>query len=195
MSSSSPGIAHYAGMPVSVPTHRVLRMESDMHSIYLAQRKKVGDSTSHIARVMMPTDANIAGNVFGGTILKMIDEVSGLVAVRHCNSNVVTASIEHMDFLWPVHIGDLLSMEGRITYVGRSSMEVMVRVTSENLVTGESHYAGDSVVTLVALDRDGHTKEVPRLDLVTDEEKRLFAEGQKRRTLREQRGAERAAGR
>ncbi len=154
--------------------------------------KKVSDSASHIARVMMPTDANIAGNVFGGTILKMIDEVSGLVAVRHCNSNVVTASIEHMDFLWPVHIGDLLSMDARLSYVGRSSMEVIVRVTSENLVKGDSHYAGDSLVTLVALDRDGHPTEVPRLVFQSDEEKKLAAEGEVRRKLREQRAVERA---
>ena len=155
----------------------------------VAGSKRGSDSASHIARVMMPTDANIAGNVFGGTILKMIDEVSGLVAVRHCNSNVVTASIEHMDFLWPVHIGDLLSMDGRIMYVGRTSMEVIVRVTSENLLTGESHYAGDSIVTLVALDRDGHPTEVPRLILETDEDRRLAAEGEKRRRQREKRSA------
>ena len=154
--------------------------------------KKVADSASHIARVMMPTDANLAGNVFGGTILKMIDEVSGLVAVRHCNSNVVTASIEHMDFLWPVHIGDLLSMDAKLSYVGRSSMEVIVRVTSENLVKGDSHYAGDSLVTLVALDRDGHPTEVPRLVFQSDEEKKLAAEGEARRKLREQRASERA---
>ncbi|MEM3852311.1 MAG: acyl-CoA thioesterase [Methanomassiliicoccales archaeon] len=149
------------------------------------------DSASHIARMMMPTDANIAGNVYGGTILKMIDEVSGLVAIRHCNMNVVTASIEHMDFLWPVHIGDLLSMDARLTYVGRSSMEVKVEVTSEDLRTGERHYAGDSIVTLVALDRDGHPAEVPRLILETDEDKKLFQEGEERRKMRQARSARR----
>ncbi len=156
--------------------------------------KKVSDSASHIARVMMPTDANIAGNVFGGTILKMIDEVSGLVAVRHCNSNVVTASIEHMDFLWPVHIGDLLSMDAKMTYVGRSSMEVIVRVNSEDLFTGETHYAGDSTVTLVALDRDGHPTEVPRLILETEEDRKLAADAEARKKMREQRSADRNKG-
>ncbi len=160
--------------------------------MYSTKTKRVSESASHIARVMMPTDANIAGNVFGGTILKMIDEVSGLVAVRHCNSNVVTASIEHMDFLWPVHIGDLLSMDAKLTYVGRSSMEVMVSVTSEDLVSGDKHYAGDSVVTLVALDRDGHPTEVPRILLETDEERKLSAEGEQRRKLREQRNLNRS---
>lgn len=162
--------------------------------ITLDRAKRVAESKSHIARVMMPTDSNLAGNVFGGTILKMIDEVSGLVAVRHCNSNVVTASIEHMDFLWPVHIGDLLSMDAKLTFVGRSSMEIMVRITSEDLLTGESHYAGDSIVTLVALDRDGHTMEVPRLILETDEEKRLAEEAAERKKLREKRNAERTPG-
>jgi acyl-CoA hydrolase len=160
--------------------------------MYSTKTKRVSESASHIARVMMPTDANIAGNVFGGTILKMIDEVSGLVAVRHCNSNVVTASIEHMDFLWPVHIGDLLSMDAKLTYVGRSSMEVMVSVTSEDVVSGDKHWAGDSVVTLVALDRDGHPTEVPRILLETDEERKLSAEGEQRRRLREQRNLNRS---
>ncbi len=149
--------------------------------------KKISDSESHISRVMMPTDANIAGNVFGGTILKMIDEVSGLAAIRHCNSNVVTASIEHMDFLYPVHIGDLLTMDAKLTYVGTSSMEVLVRVTAENLITGDTHSAGDSLVTLVALDRDGHPRQVPRLVLLTDQEKRMFAEGEERRKRRVER--------
>ncbi|MBX8630990.1 MAG: acyl-CoA thioesterase [Thermoplasmata archaeon] len=153
--------------------------------------KKVSDSASHISRVMMPTDANIAGNVFGGTILKMVDEVSGLVALRHCNSNVVTASIEHMDFLYPVHVGDLLSLDAKLTYVGNSSMEVFVSVTAENLMTGERQHAGDSIVTLVSLDRDGHPKPAPRLILTTDEERRLYAEGEKRRNLRIERAKER----
>ncbi len=156
--------------------------------------KKISDSASSISRVMMPTDANIAGNVFGGTILKMIDEVSGLVALRHCNSNVVTASIEHMDFLYPVHIGDLLTLDAKLTYVGNSSMEVMVNVTAENLLTGDSHHAGDSLVTLVALDRDGHPRPVPRLVLVSDQERKTFAEGEERRKRRTERAIKRESG-
>ncbi len=158
-----------------------------------AGSKKISDSESHISRVMMPTDANIAGNVFGGTILKMIDEVSGLVALRHCNSNVVTASIEHMDFLYPVHIGDLLTLDAKLTYVGNSSMEVTVNVTAENLITGESHSAGDSLVTMVALDRDGHPRPVPKLVLVNDQERKAFAEGDERRKKRQERALKRKA--
>lgn len=158
-----------------------------------AGSKKISDSESHISRVMMPTDANIAGNVFGGTILKMIDEVSGLVALRHCNSNVVTASIEHMDFLYPVHIGDLLTLDAKLTYVGNSSMEVAVNVTAENLITGESHSAGDSLVTMVALDRDGHPRPVPKLVLVNDQERKAFAEGDERRKKRQERALKRKA--
>ncbi len=156
--------------------------------------KKVSDSESHISRVMMPTDANIAGNVFGGTILKMVDEASGLVALRHCNSNVVTASIEHMDFLYPVHIGDLLTLNAKLTYVGRSSMEVTINVIAENLITGDRHNAGDSIVTLVALDRDGHPRSVPRLILSTDDERKLFAEGDDRRKRRLERAVKRNDG-
>jgi len=157
----------------------------------MEKEKKVSESVSKIARVMMPTDANLAGNVFGGTILKMVDEVSGLVALRHCNMNVVTASIEHTDFLWPVHIGDLLTLDAKMTYVGNSSMEVLVNVNAEDLMTGEVHHAGDSIVTLVALDRDGHPSRVPRLTLETEEERILFAEGDARRKQRELRAKKR----
>jgi acyl-CoA hydrolase len=141
------------------------------------EEKTPRESESSISRVMLPPDANVAGNVFGGTILKMIDEIAGIVATKHCRRNCVTANIEHIDFIYPVHIGDLLEMKGRINFVGRSSMEVGVEVFAENLETGDINFAGRATVTMVALDDSGKSVEVPHLKLETDEDKSLYEAG------------------
>lgn len=144
-------------------------------------------SESNISRVMLPPDANVAGNVFGGTISKMIDEIAGIVATKHCRRNCVTANIDHIDFIYPVHIGDLLEMRGRLNFVGKSSMEVGVEVFAENLETGDINFAGRASVTMVALDNSGKPVEVPRLKLETDEDKKLFQLGLDRYEERAQR--------
>lgn len=145
------------------------------------------ESESTISRVMMPPDANIAGNVFGGTILKMIDEISGIVATKHCRRNVVTASMEHMDFLYPVHIGNLVILKARINYVGRSSMEVGVEVHAENFFNGDINFTGKALVTLVAVDEDERPVQVPELILETDVDKTLFQQGEARYNERKRR--------
>ncbi len=142
--------------------------------------KTAKESESNISRVMLPPDANIAGNVFGGTILKMIDEIAGIVATKHCRRNCVTANIDHIDFIYPVHIGDLLEMKGRMNFVGRSSMEVGVEVFAENLETGDVNFAGRAIVTMVALDDSGRSVEVPQLKIETADDKRLYDAGIKR---------------
>ncbi|MCL5680595.1 MAG: acyl-CoA thioesterase [Candidatus Thermoplasmatota archaeon] len=144
------------------------------------EERKVSESESVISRVMMPPDANLAGNVFGGSILKMIDEISGIVATRHCRRNVVTASIEHMDFLYPVHIGNLVTLKARMNFVGRTSMEVGVKVYAENLENGDLNFTGNAIITLVSLDESGRPVEVPRLIVETEEDKALFQEGHER---------------
>lgn len=154
------------------------------------EEKKPRQSESTISRVMMPPDANIAGNVFGGTILKMIDEISGIVATKHSRRNVVTASIEHMDFLYPVHIGNLVLLKARLNFVGKSSMEVGVEVYSEDFFTGDINFTGRALVTLVAVDQDERPVGVPTLTLETDEDKNLFQEGEKRYNERKKRLAE-----
>ncbi len=144
------------------------------------EEKTAKESEAIISRVMLPPDANVAGNVFGGTILKMIDEIAGIVAIKHCRKNSVTANIEHIDFIYPVHIGDLLELRGRLNFVGKSSMEVGVEVFAENLETGDINFAGRATVTMVALDGNGKPIEVPKLKLVTDEDKQLYNAGLKR---------------
>lgn len=138
------------------------------------------ESESAISRVMLPPDANVAGNVFGGTILKMIDEIAGIVATKHCRRNVVTANIDHVDFIYPVHIGDLLEMRGRLIFVGRSSMEVEVQTYAENLETGDINLAARATVTMVALDDSGKPVPVPPLKVETEEDRKLFEAAKKR---------------
>ena len=151
------------------------------------EEKTPRESESSISRVMLPPDANVAGNVFGGTILKMVDEIAGIVATKHCRRNCVTANIEHIDFIYPVHIGDLLEMKGRMNFVGRSSMEVGVEVFAENLETGDVNFAGRATVTMVALDDSGKPVEVPHLKLESAEDTSLFNAGQERYNERSKR--------
>ena len=132
----------------------------------------------------MPMDANVVGNVFGGTILRLIDEVASIVAFKHARSNVVTASIDRVDFLAPVFIGDLLRLIASINYVHRTSMEIGVRVEAENPLTGQVRHTGTCYLTCVALDRNARPFAVPPLVPETDEEKRRWNEAQTRRETR-----------
>src|SRR5512145_2404928 len=117
--------------------------------------KRVRDSSVIMAQMMIPQDANPAGNVHGGVVVKIIDEAAGVVAARHSRSNVVTASIDRMDFHNPIFDGDLLFFKASLNYVGRTSMEIGVRVEAENLMTGEVRHAASAYLTYVAIDRQG----------------------------------------
>ncbi len=135
--------------------------------------------------MMLPSDANPKGNVFGGVIMKHVDLTAGIVAKRHArNTNCVTASIDRMTFLKPVYIGHALILSARINYVKRSSMEVEVMIESENLDDGTRMRTGTAFVTMVALDKNGKPIEVPQLDLKTPEEKKRFREGEARMKAR-----------
>ena len=146
--------------------------------------KSPSESLTTVVRVMMPMDANVAGNVFGGAILRLIDEVASIVAKRHSRNNVVTASIDRMDFFSPVYVGDLLRLIASINYVHRTSMEIGVRVEAENPVTGKIRHTGTCFLTHVALDKNGKPVLVPPLRLETDEEKRRWSEAENRRKIR-----------
>jgi acyl-CoA hydrolase len=148
------------------------------------QGKRVRDSSVVTAQMMIPQDANPAGNVHGGVVVKSIDEAAGVVAARHSRSNVVTASIDRMDFHHPIFVGDLLFFKASLNYVGRTSMEIGVRVEAENLMTGEVRHAASAYLTYVAIDRQGRPTEVPPLSLETDEERRRNREARERRETR-----------
>jgi len=150
----------------------------------LREGKSPRETRIEIAQIMIPADANSVGNVHGGTIMKMVDSVAGVVASRHARSVVVTASIDRLDFIAPGYVGDLIVLKANMNYVGRSSMEVGVRVEAENLLTGERRYVASAYLTMVAIDRARKAKQVPPLLLETDEDQRRFAEGKERREER-----------
>ena len=133
---------------------------------------------------MMPMDANTSGNVFGGAILRLIDEVGSVVALKHARGNVVTASVDRMDFYHPVYIGDMLRLSASINYVHKTSMEVGVRVEAENPFTGDVRHTGTCFLTYVALDKDRKPCVIPSLSLETDDEKRRWSEAEARRKER-----------
>lgn len=146
--------------------------------------KRISGSAVIMAQVMIPQDANPAGNVHGGVIMKLIDTTAAVVAGRHSRSNVVTASIDRLDFHHPVFVGDLLHLKGSLNHAGRTSMEVGVRVESENLVTGEIRHTASAYLTFVALNEKGSPRAVPPLILETDEEHRRNREAVRRREMR-----------
>jgi len=146
--------------------------------------KSSRESSTTMVRIMMPMDANNSGNVFGGAILRLIDEVGSVVALKHARTNVVTASVDRMDFYSPVYIGDMLRLNASINFVHRTSMEVGVRVEAENPFTGEVRHTGTCFLTYVGLDRNRKPIPLPALKLETDEDKRRWAEAQERRKTR-----------
>lgn len=139
--------------------------------------KSATESKVEVISRMFPSDANPAGNVFGGEILKHIDIVAGIVAQRHCGTNAVTASIDRVDFLKPVFVGDLLILNARLNCIKNSSMEIEVKVESENLRNSTRTLTGTAFVTSVALDDNGKPIAVPKLLLQTEGDRKKFAEG------------------
>lgn len=146
--------------------------------------KRVGETSVVMAQVMNPQDANPAGNVHGGVIMKLIDTAAGSVAVRHGRCNAVTASIDRLDFHYPVFVGDFVTVRASMNYVGQSSMEIGIRVESENLMTGERRHTVSAYMTFVALDREGNSVALPPLILESDEEMRRNREAIARREAR-----------
>ena len=148
------------------------------------KEKRVQESSVIMAQQMNPQDANPAGNVHGGVIMKLIDTAAGAVAIRHARSNAVTASIDRLDFFHPVFVGDFVTLRASLNFVGRTSMEVGVRVESENLLTGERRHTSTAYLTYVALDGRGQPLPLPPMILETEEEKRRNREAKVRRETR-----------
>lgn len=139
------------------------------------------ESKVTMATLMLPQHANPAGNVHGGEIMKLMDNAAGAVALRHARSNVVTARVDEMKFLLPILIGQIVTCYGKLTFVGRSSMEVEVTVTVEDLSKDEQpRKALTAFFTLVSIDENGKPKAVACLEVLNDEERRIFEEGQMR---------------
>jgi acyl-CoA hydrolase len=154
--------------------------------------RPVRESQAESANLMMPQDANVLGHVFGGAILSMMDKTAAVAAIRHARSTCVTVSVDRVDFREPIHVGDLVVMKASVNYVGRTSMEVGVRVEAEDLITGSRRHTNSCYVTFVAVDRNGRPIEVPLVVPETEAEKRRYeaAIERRRRRLEERRAEE-----
>ena len=149
------------------------------------------ESQHETSELMMPHDANVLGHVFGGVILSMMDKAAAVAAFRHARNACVTVSIDRVDFREPIHVGDLVVMKASVNYVGRTSMEVGVRVEAEELTTGRRRHTNSCYLTFVAIDRNGRPIEVPALRPETPDELRRHAAAKERRRRRlEERNAE-----
>jgi len=129
-------------------------------------------------------DANTAGFVHGGVVMKMCDEAAGLAAVKHSRCRVVTAGMDRMTFLVPIHVGELVTFSASVNAAWRTSMEVGVRVTAELPREGTVRHTNTAYLTMVAVDEDGRPAEVPPLIVETPEEQRREREAQLRRRNR-----------
>jgi acyl-CoA hydrolase len=148
------------------------------------ERRTVSESRSVLVQWMGPSDANAYGFVHGGTVMKLCDEAAATAAIRHARARVVTAAVDRMTFLQPVHVGNLLTLCSSVNAVWRTSMEVGVRVQSENPVSGEVRHTNSVYITMVAVDEHGHPVEITALRSESPDELRREREAQVRRANR-----------
>lgn len=143
--------------------------------------KRVADSRVETTHLMMPNFANPAGKIYGGTILSLADSVAYMCAARHSTPSCVTVSVDQVDFREPIEIGEVVVFKACINYVGRTSMEVGIRIEAESLQTGLRRHTNSCYFTMVAIGHDGKPTPVPPLITETADEKRRFKEGRIRR--------------
>ena len=146
--------------------------------------RAVRESQSEMAEVVLPNDANPLGNLLGGRLMHFIDIAAAMAAHRHSRSYVVTASSDHIDFLAPVHIGDLLILRSSVNRAFTTSMETGVKCWVENYITGTRRHVASAYLTFVAVDNEGKRHSVPQVVPESDEEKRRYEDAGRRRELR-----------
>lgn len=150
----------------------------------MTRAKVPSDSRVMLSQMMEIADANLAGNVHGGVILKLVDTAAGTAAIKHCGARVVTATMDEMSFLEPVFLGEIVTLQAQVNSVGRTSMEVGVRVEAEAVATGVRRHVSSAYLVFVCLDEEGKPKAVPPLEPQTDEEHRRMEEAVIRRQHR-----------
>lgn len=141
-------------------------------------------SATHQEHLVRPQHTNAMGSVFGGEVVSWVDIAAATCAMRHCDRPVVTASIDAMAFLSPVHVGWIVCLDASVNYTGKTSCEIGVRVTATNPVTGEKHHTASAYLTFVALDSYGRPTAIPQVQPVTEADKRRYHEAQARRKAR-----------
>jgi uncharacterized protein (TIGR00369 family) len=152
----------------------------------MQKSKTVAYSRTTITELMIPSYANFGGKIHGGILLSLMDKVAYACASKHAGAYVVTVTVDGVNFLQPIEVGELVSLHASINYVGRSSMVIGIRVVSENVKTGEQKHTNTSYFTMVAKDDNGKPTEVPILVLETKNDVRRFLEAIKRKQLKEE---------
>ena len=155
------------------------------------EAKRVSESKTYMTDLVLPPDANAYGNIFGGLVMAYVDKIASITSMRHCRKPVVTASTDSVDFLAPIKVGDTIQLEAFVSWTHHTSMEIFVKIESENLLTGEKKLTGTSYLTFVAIDETGRPVEVPAIIPETDEEIWHYQTAPSRREQRLQRKAER----
>ncbi len=146
--------------------------------------RPVRESYSEYSELALPNDANGLGNLLGGKVMHLVDLAGAMAAMRHCRRVVVTASVDHMNFLHPVRIGQWVRLRSAVNRVFRTSMEVGVKVFVEDLIRAEVRHTSSAYLTFVAIDLDGNRVEIPHVLPETEDEKRRFEEAGRRREYR-----------
>ena len=163
------------------PFDRIRAKRQPLPEVDVSKGRTIAYSRSTSSRLMDLLDANVRGNVHGGVIMRMVDEAAAIVAIKHASRSVVTARVDRFDFLAPAYLGNVVTIQCEMHYVGRSSMEVGVEVTAEELMTGEVRQIARSRVIYVALDADGIPTPVPPLIAGDEEERKIIEKARSRR--------------
>ena len=146
--------------------------------------RKVSESQSERSEIIFPADVNPLGNLFGGRLMQFIDLVGAVAASRHARAITVTASMDHLDFVAPVHVGDLLILRASVNRAFKTSMEVGVKAMVEDVRAQKMRHVSSAYLTYVAVDREGVGMVVPQLELETDHQRRRFEDAGRRREMR-----------
>jgi len=146
--------------------------------------KSPGDSQVEMTELVLPNDTNLLGNLLGGRLMHWIDIAGAMAASRHSNRTVATVALDSLDFRHPVRMGEMIILKAKLTWAGKTSMEVTVKVYAENLKTGKVIQTNRAFVTYVALDDEGKPTAVPPLYPETDEEKKDYIDAELRRNER-----------
>ena len=151
--------------------------------------KQMKDSYTVLAQLVLPMQANVAGNVHGGEIMKLMDSAAGVAAQKHAHTNCVTARVEELNFKRPVLVGELVTCKAQVIYAGRTSMEVFVTVESEDTIKGRKQIALTAFFTMVSLDKSGKPAKVAPITYNDNDiyEKKMYCEGEKRYIARNKR--------
>ena len=149
--------------------------------------KTVKDTHVIMHELILPNDTNLLGNVLGGRVMHLMDMCAAMSAYKHARTAVVTASVDQMDFLAPAKMGDIMILKSSVNYTGKSSMEIGVRIESENPKTGDMYHPSSAYLTFVSLNDNGKPQGVPMVTPETDVEKRRFDEGEQRYNQRRDR--------